>query len=104
MQDRLFPRVSLTKQSRLPKTTKGIQNISDTFCKPIVKKQLLLAILVALIEFVNTSGCINKLDFTGVERMGCIGNLHLYHWILNSVNIKSLFCRCTRAGNEYCVV
>ena len=54
-------------------------------------QKLFLAALVSLVEFVNATGGVNKLDFASVEWVRCVGNLDLHNRVGNSVNLESLF-------------
>ena len=36
------------------------------------KENLLLSGLIALIEHINSAGCINNFGFAGIERMRCV--------------------------------
>ena len=69
----------------------------DDACHPLLVSlsrigRLLLSALVSLIEFVNTSGGIDKLDFACVERMGGVGNLDFHNRVLNAVNHERVLC------------
>ena len=63
-----------------------------SLCLSFPWQKLLLTVLVSLVEFVDASGGVNELDFTGVEWVRGVGDLDLYNRILNSVNNESLFC------------
>ena len=69
------------------------------------KPELVLVFLaVTAVEFVNAAGGVNEFDFTGVERVGCVGNLDLYYGILNAFNNDGLFCVSAGTGDENVIV
>jgi len=82
-------------------TKKGDRERSPLYC---FGSKLLLTALVSLVELVHAAGCIDELNFTGVEWVRSAGDLDLYYWVLNSVNIDGLLCGSAGAGDEYGVV
>lgn len=84
---------------------KGVQASCLNSLSPIVKEAiLLLSVLVPLVEFVNTTGGVNELDFTGVERMRGIGDLNLDDGVLNTINHEGFLCGSAGTGDEHGVV
>lgn len=68
--------------------------IGHPLCSFCTVQKLFLAILVSLVEFVNATGGVNKLDFASVEWVRSVGNLDLYNRIGYTVNLESLFGLC----------
>lgn len=80
----------MVKEVTGTKTKKQKVNVPSV-CLSLPWQKLLLAVLVSLVEFVDASGGVNELDFTGVERVRGVGDLDLDNRILNSVNFEGLF-------------
>lgn len=85
-------------------TKKAVDGSTAFLLLSLSVRKLFLAVLVSLVEFVDSSGGVNELDFACVERVGCVGDLDFDNRILNSVNNEGLFCLRTRAGYEHGVV
>jgi hypothetical protein len=69
-----------------------------------IREELLLAVLVTLIEHINTAGGIDDLHLAGVERVRCVGNLKLYEGVLDTVNGDVLLAGGAGAGDEHVLV
>jgi len=50
----------------------------------------LLLLCVSLIEFINTTCCIDKLHLTSVEWMRCVRDLEFYYRVLNALDLDGL--------------
>ena len=70
---------------------KPVHSILRTGLYLYVLKEL-LPLCVSLIEFINTTCCINKLHLTSVEWVRCVGNLEFYNRVLNAINLDGLLC------------
>lgn len=65
----------------------------------------LFLFLVALAEFLDSPRRIHEHGFPGIERVGCMGNLHLYQRIFLSIFPNcSLFRGGSRAGQKRIVI
>ena len=84
--------------------TKKATEPTAAFCLSFPLQELLLTVLVSLVEFVNTTGGVNELDFACVEWVRGVGDLDLHNRILNSVNNESLFGLGAGTGDEHGVV
>ncbi len=57
-------------------------------------------IFIAVHEFVYPSGCIDKLNLSGIKWMGSIGNFQFHQRVLNSVDLHRFLCLNRRPGNK----
>lgn len=81
-------------------------------CPPVIlmrsnidlRSLLLLAALVALVEFVHAAGCVDKFHLSCIERMRGVGNLDLYERISDALYIDGLTGVDTGAGDEHVLV
>ena len=55
-------------------------------------------------ELINTSGCIDQLRLTGVERVRSVRDLDLYQRISYAVDLDRLFSVNSRTSDEYIIV
>ena len=65
---------------------------------------LLLAVLVALVEFVHAAGGVDELHLSGIERMGGVGDLDLHEGIGHALDVDGLPGVDTGAGDEHMLI
>ena len=63
-----------------------------------------IAVLVALVEHINTAGGIDDLHLAGVERVRCVGDLKLHEGVLDTVDGDVLLAGGAGAGDEHVLV
>ena len=68
---------------------KPVHSILRTGLYLYVLKEL-LPLCVSLIEFINTTCCINKLHLTSVEWVRCVRDLEFYYRVLNALDLDCL--------------
>ena len=63
-----------------------------------------LAVLVSLIESVDTTGGVHELYLACVEGVRGVGNLNLHEGVLNAIDKEGLLGGSAGAGDEHSVV
>ena len=69
-----------------------------------LKNRLFLTVTVTAHELINTTGCVNQLRLTGVERVRSAGDFQLYQWISFAFELDSLFSIYSRTRQEHVAV
>ena len=66
-----------------------------------LKNRLFLTVTVTAHEFINTTGCVNQLRLTSVERVRSAGDFQLYQRISFAFELDSLLSIYCRTRQEH---